>query len=99
FKVHRSMSILVTSLNGYAAYRLWPLAGERLQRLLTATLGILALEIVAGIILAYLALPALVQPVHLTLATLLFGAQFLTLVAWHRALAAIKQGQPRPAHA
>lgn len=99
FKVHRSMSILVTLLNGYAAYRLWPLAATRLRRLVTATLGILALEIVAGIVLAYLALPALVQPVHLTLATLLFGAQFLTLVAWHRTLVVIKQGQPQPAHA
>lgn len=99
FKVHRSMSILVTLLNGYAAYRLWPLAGARLRRFVAATLGILALEIVAGIVLAYLALPAFVQPVHLTLATLLFGAQFLTLVAWHRARVAIKLSQPRPAHA
>lgn len=99
FKVHRSMSILVLLLNGYAAYRLWPLAATRLRRLIAATLGLLALEIVAGIVLAYLALPALVQPVHLTLATLLFGAQFLTLVAWHRTRVAIKQGQPQPAHA
>ncbi|RZL12290.1 MAG: heme A synthase, partial [Hymenobacter sp.] len=99
FKVHRSMSILVTLLNGYAAYQLWPLAGARLRRLVAATLAVLGLEIGAGITLAYLALPAWVQPVHLTLATLLFGAQFLTLVAWHRAQAVIKQGQLRPAHA
>lgn len=99
FKVHRSLSILVTLLNGYAAYQLWPLAGVQLRQLVAATLMLVALEIGAGIILAYLALPALVQPIHLTLATLLFGAQFLTLVAWRRVLVAIKQGQPRPAHA
>lgn len=99
FKVHRSMSILVTLLNGYAAYQLWPVAGMRLRRLVAATLAIVGLEIGAGIVLAYLALPAWVQPVHLTLATLLFGAQFLTLVAWHRARVIIRQGQPRPAHA
>ena len=38
----------------------------------------------AGITLAYFALPALVQPVHLTLATMLFGTQFLTLLALRR---------------
>ncbi|RZJ58516.1 MAG: heme A synthase [Hymenobacter sp.] len=99
FKVHRSMSILVILLNGYAAYLLWPVATRRVQRLVIAILGIVALEVAVGIILAYLALPALMQPVHLTLATLLFGAQFLTLVAWHRTVVATKQDRPLPAHA
>ncbi|RZK32250.1 MAG: heme A synthase [Hymenobacter sp.] len=99
FKLHRSLSILVTLLNGYAAYLLWPIAEAQVRRLLVATLSILGLELVAGITLAYLALPAIVQPVHLTLATLLFGAQFLTLVTWQQA-ASVKQFAPsRPAHA
>lgn len=99
FKVHRSLSILIVLLNGYAASHLWPLAGQRIRRLVAATMSIIALEIVAGIVLAYLALPALVQPIHLTLATLLFGSQFLTLVAWHRTQQVIKQDRLRPAHA
>ncbi|RZJ95298.1 MAG: heme A synthase [Hymenobacter sp.] len=99
FKFHRSLSVLVALLNSYVVYQLWPTAGEHLRRLLQATLGFLALEIVAGITLAYLALPAIVQPVHLTVATLLFGAQFLTLVAFNRAVIAARQVQPRPAHA
>lgn len=99
FKVHRSMSVLVALLNGYVVYLLWPTAGTGLRRLLGATLGLLGLEIVAGIVLAYLALPAIVQPVHLTLATLLFGAQFLTLVRWQHAKTAPQQAQPQPAHA
>jgi cytochrome c oxidase assembly protein subunit 15 len=99
FKVHRSMSILVVLLNGYAAYMLWPTARVELRRLLSATLGLLGLEIVAGIVLAYLELPALVQPVHLTLATLLFGAQFLTLVTWQQVKTQARQAQPQPAHA
>ncbi|RZK45277.1 MAG: heme A synthase, partial [Hymenobacter sp.] len=85
FKVHRAMSVLVVLLNGYAAYMLWPTARVGVRRLLSATLGLLGLEIVAGVVLAYLELPAIVQPVHLTLATLLFGAQFLTLVTWQQA--------------
>ncbi len=99
FKVHRSMSVLVTLLNGYIVYLLWPTAGVKLRRLLGATLGLLGLEIVAGIVLAYLALPAVVQPVHLTLATLLFGAQFLTLVRWQHAKTAAQQVPLQPAHA
>ena len=99
FKTHRSLSVLVALLNGYVAYQLWPAAGARLRWLLRATLGLLALEIVAGITLAYLAIPAVVQPIHLTVATLLFGAQFLMLVAFNRAVIAARQVQPRPAHA
>jgi cytochrome c oxidase assembly protein subunit 15 len=99
FKVHRSMSILVTLLNAYLVYLLWPTAVVGLRRLLGAILGLLGLEIIAGIVLAYLALPAIVQPVHLTLATLLFGAQFLTLVTWQQVKTNARQAQPQPAHA
>jgi cytochrome c oxidase assembly protein subunit 15 len=99
FKVHRSMSVLVSLLSGYIVYLLWPTATAQLRRLLGATLGLLGLEIVAGVVLAYFALPAIVQPVHLTLATLLFGAQFLTLVTWQQVKTTTKQAQPQPAHA
>jgi cytochrome c oxidase assembly protein subunit 15 len=99
FVVHRSMSILVTLLNGYAAYLLWPSANQRLRRLVIASLAVLSLEIVAGISLASFSLPALLQPVHLTLATLLFGAQFLSVIAWRQILTNERKVQPRPAHA
>jgi len=99
FKVHRSMSVLVALLNSYAVYLLWPTAELSLRRLLSATLGLLSLEIVAGIVLAYFELPAIVQPVHLTLATLLFGAQFLTLVRWQQAKTMARRAQPQPVHA
>jgi cytochrome c oxidase assembly protein subunit 15 len=99
FVVHRSMSMLVTLLNGYAAYLIWPLADKRLRRMVIASLAVLGLEIVAGIGLASFGLPALLQPIHLTLATLLFGAQFLTVIAWRQILTSERQAQPRPAHA
>lgn len=84
FKIHRTFSALLLLLNGYVAYRLYMLADYRLRRLATLNLTFIGLEILAGITLAYLALPAAVQPIHLTVATLLFGSQFLTIVTYRR---------------
>ncbi len=81
FEAHRTLAAIVVLANVVVGYRLWQLAIPRLQRLVVATWVVLALEMVAGITLAYWALPAFVQPIHLTLATLLFGTQFLTLLA------------------
>ena len=85
FSVHRTLSAAVLLLNLYVGFELWSLSRVRLQRLTQATMIIIGLEIVAGIVLASFALPAAVQPVHLTLATVLFGVQFLTLLAVARA--------------
>lgn len=81
FNVHRSISVLVLVLNAYLCYELGQLGRPRLRRLALATLGLIGVEILAGFVLAFWALPALVQPVHLTLAALLFGVQFLILLA------------------
>ena len=85
FSVHRTLSAAVLLLNLYVGFELWSLGRARLQRLTQVTMGLIGLEIVAGIVLASFALPAAVQPVHLTLATVLFGVQFLTLLAVARA--------------
>lgn len=85
FKVHRTFSVLLLLVNVYVAYRLYLRPSRRLHRLATAILVCIGTEIIAGVVLAYFALPAAVQPVHLTVATLLFGAQFLTLIAYRRA--------------
>ncbi len=84
FESHRTLSALVVLLNVYVGYQLWQLAIPVLRRLVVAIWGVLGLEMVAGITLAYFALPAWVQPVHLTLATLLFGAQFVALLVLRR---------------
>ena len=84
FETHRTMSVIVVLLNTYVGYQLWQLAVPALRRLVLATWAMIGLEIAAGITLASWALPAFVQPIHLTLATLLFGAQFLTLLALRR---------------
>ena len=84
FESHRTLSALVVLVNVYVGYQLWQLGVPVRRRLLAATWTVLGLEMVVGITLAYFALPAFAQPVHLTLATLLFGAQFLTLLALRR---------------
>ena len=81
FSLHRTVSAAVLLLNVYVGYELWQLGGAHLRRLVVATLALIGLEIVAGIVLASFALPPAVQPVHLTLATVLFGVQFLMLLA------------------
>ncbi|MGY3088794.1 cytochrome c oxidase assembly protein subunit 15 [Hymenobacter sp. UYAg731] len=85
FSIHRTMSAAVLLLNVYVGYELWQSAQQRLRNLVTATLALIGLEIIAGFVLALFALPAIVQPVHLTLATVLFGVQFLALLAVARA--------------
>lgn len=84
FRVHRTFSLIVLLVNLYVAYRVFLLPSKRLRRLTIGVLGFLSLEILAGIVLAYLALPAVVQPVHLTVATLLFGGQMLVLITYRR---------------
>lgn len=85
FSLHRTISAVVLLLNVYVGYELWQLAQPRLTQLVVAILGLIGLEILAGIVLASFALPAAVQPVHLTLATVLFGIQFLALLEVARA--------------
>ena len=81
FSLHRTVSAAVLLLNVYVGYELWQMAQSRLRNLVVATLGLIGLEILAGIVLASFAMPATVQPVHLMLATVLFGIQFLTFLA------------------
>ena len=83
FETHRTLAAIVVMANVYVGYQLWQLV-PGLRRLVAATWAVLGLETLAGITLAYFALPAWVQPVHLTLATVLFGTQFLTLLALGR---------------
>ena len=84
FESHRTLAALVVLANVVVGYWLWQLAEPAIQRLVGLVGGLLALEMAAGISLAYFGLPAWLQPVHLTIATLLFGAQFLLLLALRR---------------
>lgn len=75
FYVHRSFSILVTLLNVYLFWRNRKhLLGH--ANLLKWVLILIALEVVTGIAMYYIDFPFGTQPLHLVLASLLFGVQF-----------------------
>ena len=74
FIVHRSFSILIVLLTGWL---LWLNRTELVKNTILLTLsGIIGLEILLGIILAYLNVPAAAQPGHLLLGSVGFGMIF-----------------------
>lgn len=75
FYVHRSFSILVTLLNLYIFWRNRKLLLGH-DVLLNWVMILIALEIVSGIAMYYVDFPFGSQPLHLVIASLLFGVQF-----------------------
>lgn len=70
FYVHRSFSILVVAWVWWT----WKLLKDTSLRMWANRLGLLiASEIVAGVILAYFSMPAVLQPVHLLFAVMWFA--------------------------
>ncbi len=75
FYVHRSFSILVTLLSVYLFWRNRKyLLGH--AHLLVWVLILIALEVITGIAMYYIDFPFGTQPLHLVVASLLFGIQF-----------------------
>ncbi len=85
FYVHRSFSIVVVALHVYVAALLYKLRNKQIARLTNVMLVLVGAEIVIGIIMAYFAIPPVLQPLHLTLGSLLFGVQFQLLIVYHYA--------------
>ena len=82
FEVHRTFAILVVLINGVLAYLFIKERGWR--RSIITLIGLVFLEILTGIILAYFDMPAFSQPLHLVLATLIFGVQVFLFVFYRR---------------
>lgn len=78
FYIHRSTSILVLLLNGYLWYinQSKSLGFNKLKLVIYCVL----LEVSTGIMMYYFDFPFLSQPVHLVIASLLFGIQFYILL-------------------
>lgn len=85
FNIHRSFSILLLALHLYMAYLIYKLKDRRLNMMTNWMMVLLVTEIAFGVIMAYFAIPAFLQPLHLTIATLLFGVQFLILIFYYYA--------------
>lgn len=82
FYIHRSFSILILGMHVGLVYWLRKNIASRgiIFQLSSALLILLLIEIATGIILAYLKVPAFAQPIHLTLATVALGLQFVVLL-------------------
>lgn len=75
FLIHRSFSWVILLLHLSLVYLLYK--GSVRSQLTFWLVGIVLFTIFTGVIMAYFAIPAVVQPVHLLLGTLVFGLQFL----------------------
>lgn len=87
FLVHRSFSIVVLLANValVAAIRRATAPRSPLRKSAYALLGLILAEIVVGATLYYAGMPAAMQPLHLVLSALLFGAQFYILIGYRMA--------------
>jgi len=82
FYIHRSFSSIVLLANLYLAYRLFKFKDGLLNRLILGLVILIGLEILFGVIMVNWAIPAILQPLHLVTATLIFGIQFLMLIIY-----------------
>lgn len=74
FYVHRSFSILVILVNVFLAYRIFKLNLGHIK--IAWVLFLLAVEAFSGMAMYYLDFPFASQPLHLVVASILFGVQF-----------------------
>ncbi|MBT8221857.1 MAG: COX15/CtaA family protein [Eudoraea sp.] len=78
FYIHRSFSIAVLLLNAYLLYRIY--SNKLGYTKINWVMGLLLVEVVTGMLMYYADFPFSSQPLHLFLATLLFGVQFFLLL-------------------
>jgi cytochrome c oxidase assembly protein subunit 15 len=90
FYVHRSFSAIVLFANLWLVALLVRSVGwtHTLTRFTIAMIMVIGLAIVSGATLGHLGMPALVQPLHLLGASLLFGLQFLIWMSYRHARSA-----------
>ncbi len=75
FYIHRSFSLAILALHIYLAYLIFN-SEEQLKKWASLLVIFIVIEIITGIIMAYFAIPSFLQPIHLTLATIIVGLQF-----------------------
>jgi len=73
FKVHRSFAIVLVLINGLLFFRNYKF--NLGFKLVNAVFAVVILEVVSGIILTYFDMMALMQPIHLVAASVLFVLQ------------------------
>lgn len=86
FYIHRSFSLIVLAGHAFLAYKLYQIrSGYRnVSAWGMVLLAIIGLEIVSGVVMAYFSIPKFAQPIHLLLASVAFGVQFLLILNLNR---------------
>lgn len=82
FKIHRSFSIVVLAVNVLFAF--WLIRTRTISTWPRVLLALVVLEVLVGIGLAYLGMPALLQPLHLMMAVLTFAVLVYLMVCYYR---------------
>ncbi len=81
FYVHRSYSLLVLAAHFYLIIKIRAIRQAGILRKLGAGLvAMVCVEIATGAIMGYFAVPALAQPIHILLAVMLIGIQFMVVL-------------------
>lgn len=85
FYIHRSFSIIVLVLHLFLVYTLYLSSNKNNYILILSKilLALVIMEVFTGVIMAYFAIPAFAQPVHLLLATIIFGIQFYLVLLFN----------------
>ena len=78
FYIHRSFSVVVLLLNAYLAYHIFK--NKLGFAKINWVMGLLLVEVATGMLMYYADFPFSSQPLHLFVATLLFGVQFFLLL-------------------
>lgn len=77
FYIHRSYSLLLLGLHVYLFYKLWKTNdNEAFTKPMLFLVSIVIIEILSGVIMAYFAIPAFIQPIHLLFGSLIVGVQY-----------------------
>ncbi len=82
FYVHRSFSAIILFTNLWLAWKVYQSVDHDslLFRLATVLVSFIVCAILAGVSLDRLGMPPVAQPIHLLLATLIFGVQFFIFI-------------------
>lgn len=94
FYIHRSYSLIIFALHVFFSWKIGSFLRTKLsantphttliKRWVNTLIALLALEILTGAFMAYFAIPAVFQPIHLTVSALIFGVQFILLMILFR---------------
>ncbi len=82
FYIHRSYSLLILGLHIYLIWQLRKNIQQQgiIYKFMQVLILIVGIEILSGTIMAYFGVPAYIQPIHLTLAIVSIGIQFVILL-------------------